>query len=85
MTIFQTTAALLAFSLTAAGTSASAHVNEKAGGQVASEGGQGATKADTSSRTKYCVVEKFTGSRIPTKICKTKKEWQQEGIDITAQ
>ena len=35
-----------------------------------------------SSTTKYCVVERFTGSRLPTKICKTEREWKLDGINI---
>ncbi|MES2042329.1 MAG: hypothetical protein V4475_00535 [Pseudomonadota bacterium] len=30
---------------------------------------------------RYCVVEELTGSRLPHKICKTRKEWLAEGFD----
>lgn len=31
---------------------------------------------------KYCVNEAVTGSRVPTKVCKTRSEWiQEEGFD----
>jgi hypothetical protein len=32
----------------------------------------------------YCVLFKSVGSRIPKKLCLTKKEWLREGIDIEA-
>lgn len=32
--------------------------------------------------TKYCVVDSFTGSRVPRKICRTRDEWiAQQGVD----
>ncbi len=34
--------------------------------------------------TKYCIYEKFTGSRLTSKTCKTKAEWEADGVDITA-
>ena len=30
---------------------------------------------------RYCVVEQITGSRVPHKTCKTRKEWLAEGFD----
>lgn len=30
---------------------------------------------------RYCVVERITGSRMPHKTCKTRKEWLAEGFD----
>jgi hypothetical protein len=33
---------------------------------------------------KYCVVGTITGSRVARKVCKTREEWEAEGIDITA-
>jgi len=30
---------------------------------------------------RYCVVEQITGSRMPHKTCKTRKEWLAEGFD----
>ena len=30
---------------------------------------------------RYCVVEVQTGSRIRTKVCKTRREWLAEGVD----
>ncbi|MES2055059.1 MAG: hypothetical protein V4564_03895 [Pseudomonadota bacterium] len=31
--------------------------------------------------TKYCVVEKLTGSRVDTKVCLTRKEWLARDYD----
>jgi len=33
---------------------------------------------------KYCVKEAFSGSRVVQKICKTKQQWMDQGVDITA-
>lgn len=33
---------------------------------------------------RYCVMVTETGSRIPTKVCKTRSEWQAEGVDPLA-
>lgn len=33
---------------------------------------------------KYCVRDTTTGSRIPLKVCKTRKEWKAEGFDPLA-
>ncbi len=40
---------------------------------VTAEGG--ASPAPVSASTRYCVVERLTGSRIPTKVCHTADEW----------
>jgi hypothetical protein len=34
--------------------------------------------------TKYCFVDTMTGSRIPVKECKTKKEWEDLGVQVPA-
>lgn len=34
---------------------------------------------------KYCIVDTITGSRVSKKVCKTREEWEAEGVDITAQ
>ena len=31
---------------------------------------------------RYCIVDEVTGSRIPVKVCKTKKEWEAQGVRI---
>ena len=45
-----------------------------------------ATASPTAEKTqpaapRYCVVETVTGSRIPTKVCKTRDEWKADGFD----
>ncbi|WP_404371074.1 hypothetical protein AB5I39_03195 [Sphingomonas sp. MMS24-J45] len=32
-------------------------------------------------KTRYCVIETITGSRIPVKTCKTRDEWLDRGFD----
>ena len=37
----------------------------------------------TSRKTKYCVtIAPDVGSRIPTRECRTKADWQSGGVDI---
>ena len=36
------------------------------------------------SKTKYCIVDTVTGSRIPVKTCKTRGEWLDRGFDPLA-
>jgi outer membrane protease len=33
---------------------------------------------------KYCAMTENTGSRVPTKVCLTEREWKDEGVSITA-
>jgi hypothetical protein len=33
---------------------------------------------------RYCITDNVTGSRIPVKTCKTRKEWHAEGVEIPA-
>jgi hypothetical protein len=33
---------------------------------------------------RYCFLFNITGSMIERKICKTKQEWADQGIDVTA-
>jgi hypothetical protein len=40
-----------------------------------------ATQAAPAVDRRYCVVFETTGSRIPHKTCKTRKEWMAEGFD----
>ena len=39
---------------------------------------------ESSPNRVYCVLFKSVGSRIPKKLCLTKKEWLREGVDIEA-
>jgi len=45
---------------------------------------QPASKAQARAREKtYCLqLEPFTGSRLSRTECKTKKQWELEGVDI---
>ncbi|MCD2325513.1 hypothetical protein LQ953_15955 [Sphingomonas sp. IC-56] len=41
--------------------------------------------AKASPETKYCVVEAFTGSRVPRKQCRTRDDWiARDGFDPLA-
>lgn len=40
-------------------------------------------KPDQVDTKRYCVIDQVTGSRLPTKVCKTKAQWAAEGIDVT--
>jgi len=38
--------------------------------------------SSTAKERQYCIVDRVTGSRIPVKVCKTRKEWMKEsGFD----
>jgi hypothetical protein len=37
-----------------------------------------------SAKTRYCVVDTLTGSRIPRRACKTRAEWLERGFDPAA-
>lgn len=41
-----------------------------------------AAPAPDENRTKYCVQNATTGSRMPRKTCLTKREWARQGVDI---
>lgn len=40
-----------------------------------------AVQATPAGERRYCVVDTITGSRMPRKVCKTRKEWLGEGVD----
>lgn len=42
------------------------------------------TSRVANAKTKYCVVEQVTGSRIPVKTCATRDEWLDRGFDPLA-
>jgi len=37
-----------------------------------------------SAKTRYCIVDTRTGSRIPTRTCKTRAQWLEQGFDPAA-
>ncbi|MFW2852902.1 hypothetical protein ACM61V_13385 [Sphingomonas sp. TX0543] len=39
---------------------------------------------EPSSTQRICVVDNFTGSRLPTKVCRTRAEWTKLGLDPLA-
>lgn len=41
-------------------------------------------KESPGPKTKYCVVDAATGSRIPLKVCLTRQQWLARGFDPTA-
>jgi hypothetical protein len=55
-----------------------------AGNETASAPGASAPTTAQPQEKRYCIVDTITGSRVPVKVCKTRKEWQAEGVDITA-
>ena len=40
--------------------------------------------AKVGPKTRYCVVDTLTGSRIPTKQCRTRDDWLKRGFDPIA-
>jgi len=46
--------------------------------------GAGGASAPRAREKRYCIVGESTGSRLPVKICKTRKEWKADGVDIPA-
>jgi hypothetical protein len=37
--------------------------------------------AQAKPATRYCIVDTYTGSRIPRKLCKTRDQWMDQGFD----
>ena len=35
------------------------------------------------AKKKYCMVDSLTGSRMPRKVCKTERQWANEGVDLS--
>lgn len=42
-------------------------------------------KADSGKSKTYCLSERTTGTRMTTKVCKSKAEWDKDGVDIAAE
>lgn len=32
--------------------------------------------------TRYCIVDRVTGSRVPKRVCATREEWLARGLDV---
>ena len=41
--------------------------------------------APKSGKTLYCLKTEVSGSRIRSKLCLTKEQWADRGVDVTAQ
>ena len=52
------------------------------GNVIANTPNSSAPSAATPREKRYCIVSEVTGSRLPIKVCKTRKEWEAEGVDI---
>lgn len=44
-------------------------------------GAAATTEAAPATNTKYCFNTETTGSRMKTKVCKTRDQWLAEGVD----
>ena len=42
-------------------------------------------KAESGKSKTYCLSERTTGTRMTSKVCKSKAEWDKDGIDIAAE
>ena len=41
------------------------------------------TNVRVSPNTRYCIMTYSTGTRIDRKVCQTKDEWAEEGVDVS--
>lgn len=49
----------------------------------AQAGGGGSSQPSAKpEQVKYCVSDHITGSRMAKKICKTRAQWEAEGVDL---
>jgi len=70
------TLAFAAPALAAGPETATANVASADGAVVANS-----VQAAAGPERRYCVVDTITGSRLPHKTCKTRKEWLDQGFD----
>ena len=68
----------------AAPASAKAAVGAAIEASATSAAPDAAAPRQPSAQTKYCMVDQITGSRLQKKVCKTKQEWKDLGVDIEA-
>ena len=73
-----------AAALAATGAPAFAADVEAPGNGIATAPGSSAPTSASGREKRYCFMAEQTASRIPMKICKTKKEWEAEGVEIPA-
>ncbi|MGE5723112.1 MAG: hypothetical protein ACM3YM_11695 [Sphingomonadales bacterium] len=56
---------------------------DKEGSQSGSAATQtSATSAKPAKETLYCFDSETTGSRIPVRECKTRKQWEELGVEV---
>lgn len=80
--MFQSSFALTAaVALVAATAPAYANAVDEGNVVATSPGTSGPTTAKARVK-RYCFVSDVTGSRIPVKVCKTREEWEAEGVEI---
>ena len=63
----------------AVGLATTAHAETKPG--MPAPTSQATPDAKPVKDKRYCIVESRTGSRVPTKVCKTRAEWLDDGVD----
>lgn len=73
---------LVAASFVAGTSSAAMAADPKAPETPAANASSSASQPKTAQR--YCIVTTLTGSHLPTKICKTRAEWLEDGVDPLA-
>ncbi|MDP8912613.1 MAG: hypothetical protein M3N39_03435 [Pseudomonadota bacterium] len=77
--------AFAAVGLSLASLAVPASAAEKETAKSASSGAVLSAASAVTARTsekRYCLVEAFTGTRIPKKMCKTEREWTAEGVEM---
>ncbi|WP_010183836.1 hypothetical protein [Sphingomonas sp. PAMC 26605] len=73
-----TTFLLLATSAMSIATSPVIAAEARPAAPVAAQTTDAVARASSTGVTRYCVIEQFTGSRIPHKTCKTRAAWLAE-------
>ena len=77
--------ALATLGLSVASLAVPAGAAEKGNAKSASSGAVLPAASAVTARppeTRYCLLEEFTGTRIPKKVCKTEREWTAEGVEL---
>ena len=72
-----------AFCIVAAGP-ATAALLDPTGAPKAEKADDSTAQPAAESKTRYCIRDTVTGSRVPVKVCHTRKEWLDQGFDPLA-
>jgi predicted secreted protein len=40
--------------------------------------------APTTRPQRYCITDTITGSRVPRKVCQTREQWRDQGVELPA-